>query len=157
MDISIGLSEHQCKQMATVLNALLADEFTLYVKTLNFHWNVIGHDFKPLHDFFRQQYEDVFSFVDDVAERVRTLGGDSLGSMTKFLATTHLKEAPGKLLTSQEMLRILLEDHEAVICTLREYIDESAKVGDMGTNNFLTDLMEKHEKIAWMIRSSMVK
>lgn len=157
MHVAIGLSEHQCKQVATLLNALLADEFALYVKTLNFHWNVVGHDFKPLHDFFRQQYEDVFSFVDDVAERVRTLGGDSLGSMNKFLAATRLKEAPDKLLTSQEMLQILLSDHEAVICTLREDIETSAKAGDMGTNNFLTDLMEKHEKIAWMIRSSIAK
>lgn len=157
MDVAIGLSEHQCKQMVTALNALLADEFVLYTKTLNFHWNVVGHDFKPLHDFFRQQYEELFVAVDDVAERVRTLGGDALGSMSKFLATTRLKEATDKTLLSQEMLRVLLADHEVIICTLRENIELSAKVGDMGTNNFLTDLMEKHEKMAWMIRASVMK
>lgn len=157
MQVDIGLQEHQCKEVVALLNALLADEYVLYTKTLNFHWNVYGCDFKPLHVFFQEQYEQIFEIIDDVAERVKALGGDAFGSMKQFLGATRLKEESAKIPTDCEMVRMLLMDHEAIICTLRENIETCAKIGDMGTNNFLTDIMEKHEKMAWMLRATVQK
>ncbi len=148
----IGLADKPRKTMVDVLNRLLADEFVLYVKTRNFHWNVVGPNFSELHKFFQLQYEALDETVDEVAERARALDGMAAGSMTDFLKLARLTESSSHL-AAPEMLGALLADHEQVIRRLREDIDTAADAGDKGTEDFLTGLMEEHEKAAWMLRA----
>jgi starvation-inducible DNA-binding protein len=154
MKIEIGLNDAQRKPVVDVLNRLLADEVTLYVKTRNFHWNVEGPDFSELHKFFEAQYDELDEIMDEVAERARALGGYAAGSLSEFAAAARLKEARGGGIAARDMLSQLLADHESIIRNLRS---ESAQVGeqhgDSGTEDFLVGLMEQHEKMAWMLRS----
>ncbi len=147
-----GLSDKARKTMVDVLNRLLADEFVLYVKTRNFHWNVVGPNFAELHKFFEGQYEQLDEFIDDIAERARALDGMAAGSMTDFLKLARLTEASSHL-SAPEMLRALLADHEQLIRQLRSDIEIAADADDAGTEDFLTGLMEGHEKSAWMLRA----
>ncbi|HZW61514.1 MAG TPA: DNA starvation/stationary phase protection protein [Candidatus Babeliales bacterium] len=154
MEPNIGISTQQRKECAAMLNKLLADEFIVYVKTLNYHWNIISPDFDPMHAFFLKQYEALLEISDEVAERVRALGERSFGTMEEFLQNTRLKEQSGVVPSKEQMLKNLLNDHEAIIRTIRTDQDLAMnKYNDAGTNNFLCELMEKHEKMAWMIRS----
>ena len=157
MEANIGLSAKTRKEVAQILNELLADEFLLYTKTLNFHWNVHGIVFHDFHALFKEQYEQMLDIVDDVAERTRSVGHPSFGTMTEFLKHTRLKEEPGKVPDALDMIKKLLADHEAIIRQIRKDLDTCEDLGDMGTNNFLTDLMEKHEKTAWMLRATATK
>ncbi len=150
---NIGLKDSSLKEVSKLLNQLLADEYVLYTKTRNYHWNVTGPHFHDLHKFFEAQYEELDDIIDDIAERVRALGEISGGSLGEFLKLTRLKEQRGQLLASGKMLQDLLSNHEALIKTLRKDLDVCAsKYQDMGTSDFLTGLMEQHEKMAWMIR-----
>lgn len=152
MDANIGLNETQRKAVVDVLNRLLADEVLLYIKTRNYHWNVVGPQFSELHKFFESQYDELDEIMDEVAERARALGGKAAGSMGEFLKLARLKEASGG--DARKMIAELLGDHESVIRSLREdIVTVGEKHGDAGTNDFLTGLMEQHEKIAWMLRS----
>jgi starvation-inducible DNA-binding protein len=153
MNPSIGIADGSRSAVVTILNALLADEYLLYTKTRNYHWNVIGPQFNDLHKFFEQQYEALNEVVDDVAERARTLGGRAFGTLTEFVEHARLKEHPGQPPAAREMLADLLADHETVVRQLRDDLETAAKQGDAGTNDFLTGLMEKHEKMAWMLRA----
>ena len=154
----IGLSNDTLHEVSLILNTQLSDEFMLYTKTLNFHWNVYGMHFHDLHKFLEQQYEDLFAIIDLVAERVRALGHRSFGTLTEFSQQSRLKEEVKVVPTAPQMLAILLEDHEAIIRQLRKDIDICADdLHDMGTNNFLTDIMERHEKMAWMLRAFIQK
>ncbi len=154
MTIDIGINSQHRQAVAAILQKTLSDTFTLYVKTLNFHWNVEGKDFVEFHEFFGTQYTQLAAAIDEIAERIRALDLPSAGSMKEFLANTHLKEAPGKTLSADSMLKILLTDHETVIRNLRESADLCAeKYKDSGNNDFLIGLMQAHEKTAWMIRS----
>lgn len=154
MKPDIGLSDANRNGVVKLLTPLLADEYVLYTKTRNYHWNVVGPQFNDLHKFFEAQYEEVDGFVDDVAERIRHLGGESPGTLAEFTRTTRLKEHPGQHLDAEGMLSALLADHEQIIQGLRADLETAAdKFGDVGTNDFLTGLMEKHEKMAWMLRS----
>lgn len=154
MKPNIGLSDKQRAGVVEILNTLLADEYVLYTKTRNYHWNVVGPRFNELHRFFQEQYEALDEVVDEVAERVRALGGEALGTLTEFLKRTRLKEHPGKSPEARAMLANLLEDHEAIIRHLRADLETCAeKYRDMGTNDFLTELMQRHEKMAWMLRA----
>ncbi len=156
--VSIGLPEATLKSSIEMLKRLQADEYVLYTKTLKFHWNVTQNlNFKALHAFFLEQYEQLLTFTDDVAERIRALGGEAPGTQTEFLKLTRLKEEPGVVPSAQEMVKKLLDDHEAIIRSIREDISATAKIDDMGTNNFLSDLITKHEKTAWMLRASVEK
>lgn len=156
MEPHIGIAKKDREKVAALLNALLADEYVLYTKTLNYHWNVIDPYFHAMHAFFKELYEKQFNFADDLAERARQLDVNSFGSMTEFLKATRLKETAGaKSLTTQAMLKNLLDDHEAIIRQLRIDAQKCLDFNDIGTNNFLIDILEKHEKIAWMIRSSI--
>ena len=151
---NIGLSGEQREGVVTILNTLLADEYVLYTKTRNYHWNVVGLQFNDLHKFFETQYEALDEFVDEVAERARTVGGRASGTLDEFIRSTRLKEHPGRVPEAREMLADLLADHEAVIRTLRSDLATALdKHGDAGTSDFLTGLMEKHEKMAWMLRA----
>lgn len=154
--IKIGLDAEDREEVSAILNKLLADEFSLYVKTRNFHWNVTGIQFSALHTIFEGQYEQLDDIIDETAERVRSLGGVPSGSMRQFLKDSSLREIPGELLPAPEMLRLLLEDHEAVIRSLRRNLETCAsKHHDAGTSDFLTGIMERHEKSAWVLRSHL--
>lgn len=151
---NIGLNKNNRQAVSNMLNTLLADEYLLYIKTQNYHWNVTGLMFNDLHIFFGKQYQQLADIVDSVAERVRALGERSHGTMQEFLDNTRLKEKPGVVPAAQEMIKNLLEDHEAIIRTLRTDIDETTnEFEDVGTNNFLSDLITRHEKMAWMLRA----
>lgn len=154
MRADIGIPEEKKSAVVAILNDLLSDEYLLYTKTRNYHWNVVGPDFAELHKFFESQYEALDGIVDEVAERARMLGGRSLGTMTEFLKAARLKEFPKNYPDAKKMLKNLLEDHEELINLLRGDLAACAeKYGDAGTSDFLTGLMEQHEKMAWMLRS----
>lgn len=155
--INIGLQDDARKQIAQILNALLADEFVLYTKTLKFHWNVVGRNFGPLHALFKEQYESLFDIVDDVAERARSVGYAAFGTLDEFKKNSTLPENPGFNPDDMGMIANLLADHEVIIRSLRLSIETTSELGDEGTSNFLTDLMEKHEKKAWMLRAHLEK
>lgn len=156
MIIDIGIDEKKRSEMAQHLNALLANEYALYTKTLNYHWNVISPHFGALHAFFKDQYEKLFDNIDDVAERVTSLGLKAHGTLTEFAKNKTLQEFPANYPSDKEMIKNLLVDHEAIIKQLRQDIDLSVELNDMGTNNFLAGLIEKHEKMAWMLRAHLV-
>jgi starvation-inducible DNA-binding protein len=154
MNLNIGLSEQQRDGVVKILNSLLSDEYLLYTKTRNYHWNVLGPQFNDLHKFFEEQYTELTEVVDDVAERARSLGGWAFGTLQEFAQHTRLKEHPGHYPNAREMIGNLLADHETIIRQLRMDLETCAeRYHDMGTNDFLTGLMEKHEKMAWMLRA----
>jgi len=154
MKPNIGIKDKHRQAVVGILNRLLSDEYVLYTKTRKFHWNVTGPLFHDLHKFFESQYEELNEIIDEVAERARSLSGLSYGALGEFLKRTRLKENPGQNPNAKGMIRNLLSDHEAVIRSLRTDLEACAEdYGDMGTNDFLTGLMEKHEKMAWMLRS----
>jgi len=166
MQPNIGVSTENRKKSAQALNLLLSDEFVLYTKTLNFHWNIESLHFHDLHKFLEAQYEEILEIVDSVAERVRAIGYNSFGTMQEYLKHTRLKEEPvyakatpgtaGKVPSDKDMLKKLLQDHEAIIRTLR--VDQEVAMTtykDAGTSNFLLNLLEQHEKMAWMLRSCL--
>jgi starvation-inducible DNA-binding protein len=154
MKTSIGLTDGQRAGVVQILNTLLADEYVLYTKTRNYHWNVVGPQFNDLHKFFEAQYTELNVVVDDVAERARALGGPAAGTLAEFTKLARLGEQPGKSLSARAMVAALLADHEAIIQTLRKDLETCvSKHGDQGTCDFLTGLMEQHEKMAWMLRA----
>jgi starvation-inducible DNA-binding protein len=151
---NIGLNDSQRKGVVEILNRLLADEVVLYIKTRNFHWNVEGPDFSETHKFFEAQYEQLDEIMDEVAERSRALGGRAAGSLAEYLKLTRLKDDNGKTAGEKAMIKALLGDHETIVQRLRKEVElVGGKLGDVGTNDFLTGLIEQHEKMAWMLRS----
>jgi len=156
MKPNIGLADKDREGALKILNTVLADEYVLNTKTKNYHWNIVGPQFHDLHKFLDAQYEELADIVDDVAERARSLGGPALGTLGEFLKQTRLKEQPGQYPGAREMIANLLADHEALIRTLRVDLEACAeRYHDIGTNDFLTGLMEKHEKMAWMLRACL--
>jgi starvation-inducible DNA-binding protein len=156
MKPNLGLKKEQTAGAIGMLTRLLADEYVLYTKTRNYHWNITGLHFGQLHALFEKQYEELAEAVDEVAERVRALGGRAIGTLSEFQEHTRLKEEPKKHPAARKMLGNLLEDHESVVRSLREDIDTCANdLGDAGTSDFLTGLMEQHEKVAWMLRAHL--
>ena len=154
MKPNIGIPDSNRDGVVSLLAPLLADEYVLYTKTRNYHWNVVGPQFNDLHKFFEAQYEALDGFVDEVAERIRQLGAKSPGTLAEFIKAMRLKEHPGQHPDAKGMLSALLADHEAVIQTLRgDLATAMDKFSDAGTSDFLTGLMEKHEKMAWMLRA----
>ena len=154
MKPNIAINDAQRAAVIEILNTLLSDEYLLYTKTRNYHWNVVGPQFNDLHKFFEAQYEELNGIVDEVAERARALGGNSLGTLAEFTQHARLKEQPGKAPDAKGMLAVLLADHEALIRHLRTDAEVTMdKHKDSGTNDFLIGLMEKHEKMSWMLRA----
>src|SRR5882724_10702280 len=145
MNPNLGINDKDRAGVVKILNALLADEYVLYTKTRNYHWNVVGPQFNDLHKFFEGQYEELDDFVDEVAERIRQLGAPSPGTLAEFTKTSRLKEHPGEQPAAKAMIAALLADHEAVIKTLRSDLTTAQdKFSDAGTCDFLTGLLEKH-------------
>ncbi|MGF1491216.1 MAG: Dps family protein [Microcoleaceae cyanobacterium] len=152
--LNIGLSQEQRQSVIQLLNQALADLYLLLVKTKKYHWDVVGPQFRSLHELWEEHYEALTENIDATAERVRMLGGYPVGTMKGFLDVATLKEHPGDLPNPQEMVERLVTDHEQVIRNLREQIDQcSEKHGDEGTADFFTGMMEQHEEMAWMLRS----
>lgn len=156
MEPSIGIKKEQLSAVAHALNSILADEFILYTKTRNAHWNIESPDFYSKHLFFETQYEQLDEIVDSVAERIRSLGHYAPASLKTFLELTHLSERLHEENDAAGFIKELLTDHESVIIRLREKINEFANSHhDLGTSDFVTGLMETHEKMAWMLRSHL--
>ena len=156
LDIDTGISRENLKKIANILNDDLADEYVLLTKTRNYHWNVEDPRFNDLHKFFEEQYELISASVDELAERVRAVGGKSRATLKEFINSSEIKEDVGSFPDADTMLGNLLTDHETIIKTLRKNIKECQDLEDEGTANFLTDKMEEHEKMAWMLRSFIV-
>ena len=150
---NIGISEENRQSVAGILDSILSDEYVLYTKTRNYHWNVVGSHFSDYHKAFEEQYEDLSDDVDEIAERIRALGLKVSSSLSEFQKNSQIKEHPGEYPDANTMVSNLLNDHETVIQTIRKSIPVCDKYGDVGTEDFLTGLLEKHEKIAWMLRS----
>jgi len=152
---NIGVKDDARKKIVETLNMRLSDEYVLYTKTRKYHWNVIGPRFHQLHEFFKEQYEILDEMVDEIAERARQLGGKSLGTLDEFARNSSINEEPGQNPDAQTMISNLLNDHEAVIKTLRKNADEAEELEDMVTNDFFLEAAQKHEKMAWMLRAHL--
>jgi len=151
-DIDIGIEEGTRRAIGEGLSRLLADTYTLYLKTHNFHWNVTGPMFNTLHLMFEQQYNELALAVDLIAERIRALGFPAPGSYRQFGALTSLKEEAG-VPAAEEMIRLLVKDQEAVVRTARSIFPVVDQAHDEPTADLLTQRMQVHEKTAWMLRS----
>jgi starvation-inducible DNA-binding protein len=157
-NINIGLTSDQRGGVAGLLKSLLADEYVLYTKTRKYHWNVEGIHFQELHKFFESQYEAIDETIDEVAERIRAVGEYSPGSFAEFLGAARIQEDSGPQIDANSMIANLLQDHESIIRSLRADLETAKdKFGDAGNQDFLTGLLEDHEKAAWMLRSLLVK
>jgi starvation-inducible DNA-binding protein len=153
MTINIGITNSNLKQSVSVLETLLANEMTLYVKTRKAHWNVSGESFMELHKLFQNQYEELEESIDQIAERIGKLGHKAIGTMEEFSKLSKIKEFPGKNDSSKETLLEILNDHESIIIELRKNILLcSEKYNDLGTADYLIGLMEQHETISWILR-----
>lgn len=155
MKTSIGITEKNTKAVATELSKLLADEYLLMTKTYNAHWNIEGPDFHAAHKFFQSQYEELQENIDNVAERIRSLGHYAPGTMKDFIELAHLSESRKGKNDSAGFIKDLLVDHETLIIQLREYIEMFANNKDLGSSDFVTGMMEAHEKMAWMLRAHL--
>lgn len=156
MNASIGISPANLQAVASEMSKLLADEFVLYAKTRNAHWNVEGPDFHAKHIFFEQQYEQLDEIMDSVAERIRQLGHYAPATLKGFLQLTHLTEKLEQKNDSLDYIKELLTDHENIIIFLRGNIGPFGdEYGDAGTSDFITGLVETHEKMAWMLRAHL--
>lgn len=154
MSINIGVDEEQRHQIASGLSRLLADTYTLYLKTHNFHWNVTGPLFQSLHSTFESQYIELAEAVDLIAERIRALGFPAPATYRDFSKLTSIKEPEG-VPSAKDMVHELVESHEIVIRTAREIFSIAEKANDQASIDLLTGRMSTHEKTAWMLRSSL--
>ncbi|GGW57520.1 Dps family protein [Alishewanella tabrizica] len=152
MKINIGIDEEQRKAIAHGLSVLLADTYTLYLKTHNYHWNVTGPMFQTLHTLFETQYTELAVAVDDIAERIRALGEFAPGSYKEYAKLTSLKEADS-VPSAEEMIKDLVKGQEAIAKTARSIVPIADGASDEVTLDLLTQRMTVHEKTAWMLRS----
>ena len=150
--IDIGINDRDRKKIAEGLSRLLADSYTLYLKTHNFHWNVTGPMFQTLHVMFMGQYTEIWNALDMIAERIRSLGYPAPGSYKQFVALSSIPEEEG-VPKARDMIRQLVAGQEAVTRTAREVFKVVEKANDQPTADLLTQRMEVHEKNAWMLRS----
>jgi starvation-inducible DNA-binding protein len=151
--INIGISETDRAVIVEGLSKLLADTYTLYLTTHNFHWNVTGPMFNTLHTMFMTQYTELWNAVDPIAERIRSLGHAAPGSYAQFSKLSSIKDAPTTPPKAMNMVAILVEGHEAVARTAREIFPLADKASDEPTADLLTQRLTVHEQTAWMLRS----
>ncbi len=152
MKIEIGIKEADRKRIADGLSRLLADSYILYLKTHNFHWNVEGPMFSTLHNMFMVQYTELWNALDLIAERIRALGLYAPGSYKKYSQLSSIAEA-AEMVPAHQMIRELLEGHEAVVKTARSVLPIAEAADDEATLDLLTQRLQLHEKTAWMLRS----
>lgn len=153
MKVDIGIPEEQRVEIAKGLSKVLADTYTLYLKTHNFHWNVEGPMFNTLHLMFEEQYTELQTAVDVIAERIRSLGERAPGSYIEFKELTVIPEAGKDSTSAEDMIKALLKDHEAVAKTARAVFPQAEKGSDEATADLLTQRIQLHEKTAWMLRA----
>ena len=157
MKPNIGISEQHLVEVSQVLSHVLADEFVLYTKTRNAHWNIEGPDFHSMHILFESQYNELAEVVDKIAERIRMLGHYAPATLKQFQQLTHLTEQTREKNDSKGFIKELLNDHENIIINISTQINRLAEqLKDTGTSDYLTGLTEYHEKIAWMLRSHLI-
>lgn len=152
--IKIGIEEKDRKQIVLGLSKLLADSYLLYIRTQNFHWNVTGPMFSPLHALFETQYLELAIAVDLIAERIRALGFPTPATYSEFIELATIEEVVG-IIDSEKMLELLEEGQEVVIRTARQLYPLVNKLNDLPTADLLTQRMHIHEKMAWMLRSTL--
>lgn len=154
MDLNTGINEKDRERIAAGLATLLADSYTLYLKTHNYHWNVCGPQFNTLHQMFEQQYTELAAAVDEIAERIRALGVVAPGSYSEFGRLTSIEEGSGDE-TAEEMIRQMVIGQETVVRTARKVFPSADAANDEPTADLLTQRMQIHEKNAWMLRSML--
>ena len=155
MKPNIGISDKNRKAVSALLANLLADEVALYVATRGAHWNVVGPNFGALHGFFESQYEALDEILDDVAERMRSLGNKAPATLSAYANAKSIDDTAGEANSAAVMIEKLLAAHESIIRSLRKSSEIADDAGDAGTEDFLVSLMEEHEKMAWMLRSHL--
>ncbi|BCI72499.1 DNA starvation/stationary phase protection protein [Sphingomonas paucimobilis] len=153
MAIEIGIDETKRKEVAGGLARLLADTYTLYLTTHNFHWNVTGPMFNSLHAMFMVQYTELWNAVDPIAERIRSLGEPAPGSYGQFASLSSLADAPETPPKAEAMIKILVEGHEVTARTARSLFPVADAAGDQATADLVTQRVAVHEKTAWMLRA----
>ncbi|MCB2223748.1 MAG: DNA starvation/stationary phase protection protein [Actinobacteria bacterium] len=153
MEIDIGIDDEARTRINGTLERLLADTYTLYLKTQNYHWNVTGPMFRALHLMFEEQYIELRDAVDEIAERIRSLGFVSPGSFAEFSGLTQIAEGKGTE-DAMQMVRNLAEGHEAAARRARAVVEEAEPAGDVATADLATVRIETHEKTAWMLRAT---
>lgn len=150
----IGLSTEAMEACVDILQKLLADEYVLYTKLRKYHWNVVGPQFKSLHELFEEQYTMLETKIDNVAERTRTYGVVAIGTLEEFKEHSRLQESPGKNPEAKQMIADIMADHEAMVRQLREDIDTvDDDIEDDGLEDFLIATMQDHQDMAWMLRA----
>jgi len=154
MEINLGINKEDRENISSGLARLLADSYTLYLKTHNYHWNVTGPQFNTLHMMFETQYTELAIAVDEIAERIRALGVKAPGSYTEFAKLTNVEEGNGDE-SAEEMIRQLAIGQETVVRTAREAFPAADAANDEPTADLLTQRMQIHEKNAWMLRSML--
>lgn len=156
MEINIGINQKNRQSVAFELSKILADEFVLFTKTKNAHWNVEGIDFYDKHKFFEELANKLNDSVDSIAERIRTLGHIAPASLKSYLQLTQLAEPKQSKYNSQSFIKELLDDNEIIINHLRKNINIFAnEYEDAGTSDFITSLIQEHEKTAWFLRNML--
>lgn len=155
-NINIGLQENHARQIADGLSKLLADSYTLYLKTHNYHWNVTGPMFSTLHQMFEEHYTELATAVDDIAERIRIIGHPAPGSYKQFSQLTSIKEEDG-VPSAHSMISNLLNGHETVVKSAKDILPIVDEANDEGTLSLLGARIELHEKTAWMLRSMLAE
>ncbi len=156
MNIDIGINEKDRAEIANELSKLLADTYSLYLKTHNFHWNVTGPMFQTLHLMFETQYNELALAVDLVAERIRSLGFPAPGTYSEFARLSSIRETSGAP-KAEEMIQLLVEGQETIVRTARSVFPVAEKASDEATADLLTQRIQLHEKTAWMLRSLLEK
>ncbi|REG84344.1 Dps family protein [Marinomonas pollencensis] len=152
-DIDIGINKANRSEISEGLKRLLADSYTLYLQTHNFHWNVTGLQFRELHLMFEEHYQELATAVDDIAERIRTLDVPAPGTYKEFAKLTSIEEVDG-VPSSAEMVKILTKGHEQVIRTCRDVLKIAQEADDESSASLVSDRMRIHEKTAWMLRAT---
>ena len=158
MKTEIGITEANREAVVNELAKVLADEIILSTKTKNAHWNIEGADFYEKHKFFETQIVQLDEIIDNVAERIRSLGHYTPATLKAYLSLTHLTEQDSEANDSNGFIKELLDDHQSIIIKLRERIKSFAdEFHDLGSSDFITGLMETHEKMAWFLRAHLNK
>jgi starvation-inducible DNA-binding protein len=156
MEPRIGIKTENLNAIALLLSKILADEFILYTKSRNAHWNVEGNNFYVMHKFLEKQYEQLDTIIDEVAERIRMIGHYAPGTVKQFLDLTHFVESIRDKNNGNGFIKELLADHEVIIIHLRENIIQlDVEFHDAGTSDFITGLLKTHEQMAWMLRAHL--
>ncbi|MCB0413511.1 MAG: DNA starvation/stationary phase protection protein [Bdellovibrionales bacterium] len=153
MSLNIGIEEAKTKEIAKDLSRLLAETYTLYLKTHKYHWNVTGPMFQTLHLMFEQHYTELALAVDQIAERIRVMGVKAPGSYSEFAELSKVKDDATSDTPANKMIETLLADHEQVVRTAKDVLNAIDGANDEGTNSLLGARIEFHEKTAWMLKS----